>query len=766
MGNAASDMALSAESKRAAMRFDRDEFDVLRQTFRDLARRKDNHDTIDKETFLQYFPLPGLLGERLFEAFDRSKSGEITYDDFIYGTCILSRGTWDQQLNFVFTIYDADGTGAVSKAELRSILNSLPQDILHEGVAAPPMSGAGTYLSEVDGFTNNDLVEQAFVDCDFDHDGRLTLDQFKEWVTQHPVIINVLHTVLPYAGPPDKPSQRSTRVSVLPFKRATSYGALSRNGSHHSLHGFGLAAGDGAAAPDALSGIKRESFRAEEDGEEDAEGSVAQLKDVFPHGAHALLGEGGLQAHHRARSSSLSYMDLARFMDNEHQVRNLLLQAQNLTRVPAVQEGVARLLELLDEHERRRLEGEEQGDGVAGVVQKEGFLYKRGQHLHTWKSRWYLLSHNCLYYYAHQSDLKSRGLIFLVGCMVEPRADEHEAHGYFGLEIQSTYGAYAKVLYCASAAERDAWVHELRHAAQVVPIEEDYVLGGEIGKGRFSHVLNCSNRHTGEQFAVKVIDKQSMEPEERELLRTEIAIMKLLHHPHIIRMEAVYEDRDRIYIVMEKLSGGELFERIVGRPRFSEAEAFRVIKPLVESVAYLHDMGIVHRDLKPENILCGEDLEDLKIADFGLSKLVLPTDVMKMPCGTLSYVAPEVLIMEGYGRETDVWSTGVIMFLLLRGKLPFDGNDREEIIDRTVSVDLERTMRDDAVWQALSHDARDLILKMLERDPSQRITAKDILRHRWMTAMGAERGADQAPGKAPRRRPAAAAPLAGDDLAP
>ena len=119
-----------------------------------------------------------------------------------------------------------------------------------------------------------------------------------------------------------------------------------------------------------------------------------------------------------------------------------------------------------------------------------------------------------------------------------------------------------------------------------------------------------------------------------------------MNHPNIIKLEGIYETRTHMYIVMEKLLGGELFERIVGKPRFTEEEAAKLIRPLLESVAYLHDLGIVHRDIKPENILCGENLDELKIADFGLSKMLLPKEKMDTACGTLSYVAPEVLTMQ------------------------------------------------------------------------------------------------------------------------
>lgn len=365
------------------------------------------------------------------------------------------------------------------------------------------------------------------------------------------------------------------------------------------------------------------------------------------------------------------------------------------------------------------------------LVSREGFLWKKGGAFHMWTKRWYLLSGNCLYYYSNQNDTRPKGVIFLTGSLVEKIHDE-ELKGYFGFELthkdlcsDEHYRHEKRTLFTRSDEEREAWVSLLQHAAQVVPIEDDYVIGKQLGSGRFSRVCECVHKKTGQHFAVKIIDKTLVEPEEKGLLRTEIAVLKLVNHPNIIRMENLYENKQFLYIVMEILTGGELFERIVGKPRFSEADAAKLIRPLLESVAYLHDLGIVHRDLKPENILCGENLEDLKIADFGLSKMILPKETMDTACGTLSYVAPEVLMMQGYGKETDLWSVGVIMFLLLCGKLPFDGDDHDEIIRNTIQAEVRVNQ---AVWSKLSEEARGLMLAMLTKDPKERISAKEALK--------------------------------------
>lgn len=373
------------------------------------------------------------------------------------------------------------------------------------------------------------------------------------------------------------------------------------------------------------------------------------------------------------------------------------------------------------------------------VVSIESYLWKKGKSLfHSLTKRYYLLSGNCMYYYLTPDDVRPKGVIFLTGCIIERmREEDMEIKGYYGFEIvhQDLCGGAGhhahekRILYCRSSTEREKWVTALQHAAHVVPIEDDYVIGKELGRGRFSVVCECVHKETKKHCAVKIIDKATIEPEEKSLLRTEIAVLKLVNHPNIIKLEGLYESKNHLYIVMEMLKGGELFERIVGRPRFSELEAARLLRPLLESVAYLHDLGIVHRDLKPENILCGEELEDLKIADFGLSKMILPKEKMDAACGTLSYVAPEVLTMQGYGKEADLWSVGVIMFLLLCGKLPFDGEDHNEIIRSTIQADLKVNPN---VWNKLTEDAKSLITSLLNKNPKERITARESLKHPFL----------------------------------
>jgi serine/threonine protein kinase len=401
----------------------------------------------------------------------------------------------------------------------------------------------------------------------------------------------------------------------------------------------------------------------------------------------------------------------------------------------------------------------------APLIEHEGWLYKmdkkrEGHH----KKRWYYLQQNFLYWYSTHLEGEPRGVLFLEGSyvkLVSEPAQEAKEYYRFCIHTSSTHGDRVRVLYARSAAQRDEWLSILRRACRSVPFDEEYELGPEIGAGKFARVYKATKRASSEVFAVKVVNKSGLTKAELELLRTEVAILKLVQHPHIIRLENVFETSLELYIVMELLEGGELFNNLVGRSRFNEDEARNLIKPLVESIAYLHSLGIVHRDIKPENLLCsGKPREgssfpfgDVKIADFGLSKLVHPGEVLTMPCGTLAYAAPEVISRQGYGREADLWSLGVILYLVVRGRLPFDSTIKEQVIALTIEAKVDFTHK---VWQSWTPEGLNFVQSRSPRflsscmccsmlhhccmwyagllcpDPASRLSARRAMQHPWL----------------------------------
>jgi serine/threonine protein kinase len=228
------------------------------------------------------------------------------------------------------------------------------------------------------------------------------------------------------------------------------------------------------------------------------------------------------------------------------------------------------------------------------------------------------------------------------------------------------------------------------------------------------------------------MNKNNMDSSDLELVRTEIEILKVCQHPYIIKLYDVFENIDYIYIIMEHCPGGDLFSFLKSRNfMLKEDKVVVIMYKLCKAVYYVHSYGIAHRDIKPENVLLTDESEDadVRLVDFGLSKIVGPNQKCTEPYGTLTYCAPEIILDKPYLKTVDSWSLGVMTYLMLSGSLPFSGKDEHEIAKNVVysKVDFERK----PIWKEISKEAKDFISKLLEKDLKKRIEMKAALEHPW-----------------------------------
>ncbi|KAJ3674560.1 hypothetical protein LUZ60_005176 [Juncus effusus] len=267
-------------------------------------------------------------------------------------------------------------------------------------------------------------------------------------------------------------------------------------------------------------------------------------------------------------------------------------------------------------------------------------------------------------------------------------------------------------------------------------LKDLYSLGRKLGQGQFGTTYLCIEKSSGKEFACKSIAKRKLlSDEDVEDVRREIRIMHhLAGHPNVISIVGAYEDAVAVHLVMELCAGGELFDRIIQRGHYSEKAAAQLARVIVSVVEACHSLGVMHRDLKPENFLFVNQEEDspLKTIDFGLSIFFKPGDTLIDVVGSPYYVAPEVL-MKHYGQEADVWSAGVIIYILLSGVPPFWDETEQGIFEQVLKGQLDFSSDP---WPSISEDAKDLVRKMLIRDPKRRLTAHEALCHPWMRADG------------------------------
>ncbi|KAF8030140.1 hypothetical protein BT93_E2539 [Corymbia citriodora subsp. variegata] len=267
-------------------------------------------------------------------------------------------------------------------------------------------------------------------------------------------------------------------------------------------------------------------------------------------------------------------------------------------------------------------------------------------------------------------------------------------------------------------------------------IKQHYTLGKELGRGQFGITYLCTEKSTGHTYACKSILKRKLVSKgDRDDMKREIQIMQHLSgQPNIVQFRGAYEDRYSVHVVMELCAGGELFDRIIAKGHYTERAAASICRAIVNVVHICHFMGVMHRDLKPENFLLASKNEGamLKATDFGLSVFIEEGKVYRDIVGSAYYVAPEVL-QRRYGKEIDIWSAGVILYILLSGVPPFWAETEKGIFNAILQGEIDFVSDP---WPSISNGAKDLIRKMLTQDPKKRITSAQVLEHPWLKEGG------------------------------
>jgi len=313
----------------------------------------------------------------------------------------------------------------------------------------------------------------------------------------------------------------------------------------------------------------------------------------------------------------------------------------------------------------------------------------------------------------------------------EPKKKAHAAKGELRLEL-TFMGVKAPSTTPSPATTRK--------------VEDVYNMGRELGRGGFAIVYEARKKDGNQAVAIKVINKSTnAEGGAADLaaLNREIEVMSKLKHPNIIELIDVFDTANELYIVMELVTGGELFDKIQQKGTYSEAEAVDLVKQVLSAIQFMHSHGIAHRDLKPENLLCAgqsrEHAEVIKIADFGLAKEFSSSD-LKTCVGSPIYVAPEILSGEAYDCAVDLWSIGVITYILLCGFPPFYSENQSKLFDLILDGKLTFPSPE---WDIVSPAAKDFVKALIVTQSTKRMTAEAALKHQWITSGGNDGGVDK-----------------------
>jgi len=385
--------------------------------------------------------------------------------------------------------------------------------------------------------------------------------------------------------------------------------------------------------------------------------------------------------------------------------------------------GFGGLVDIMDTFEKKRTLRHEMPE-MSGVLLKEGRAFRRKKEVYC------KLAGSVLYFFppeeTDQDDMEyriSEKEVQVNKCVRGSRPME--------LMVQDA-DFHSFSLFATNSEEYAEWYSALVSASKQ-RLESFYELGQVLGKGSYGIVRLARDRSTGEHFAVKILDKTRMKESDFRLLKREMLIVHHLKHDNVVGTYDIFDTSNRLYIVLELMPGGMLYDVIAQQGIFRERDAAIVMRDVFEALAYLHSHNIMHRDMKPENLLCksSEAPFTVKLADFGFAKFIdcIEEYTLGSAVGTPYYVAPEVVKKAPYNTYCDMWSAGVILYNLLSGKQPFAGTKKAEVLGKIKAGDYSFP---DSEWKGISSDAKSIIRGLLQIDPGKRLSASGALHHPWI----------------------------------
>ena len=750
----------------------------LQEVFVDLSTKKEKSKTkyLSRLTFYDYIKLPIFISEKLFNSFASSSQQEgLSEDEFVDGFFKLYMGTFKQTTKTIFDLLDFDKDGIIKKEDVKIILSYLPLNDVseeQEKTLESVKEVLGVQMKSLDEI--DDIVSKTFKK----YEDKMNFEQFKDTVQNKKSdvllqIICFLYQEKPFSaknieslklkygqieddeyekmmnaygkGPKKHVSVKiktPNQTSVLSpagtfFRRKFSIKGFKLDESTKNTNDNNKTKSEDIMAQKMLSKKVENSNNSEFTINEETGKKKGNEIDPYDKNISMvrLNNERTLEDIKQFKSKEYNNKEnIKEFLDKSKQRYS---SPTKYLQEKASYNSLALMNKDID-YEKNLIPINEENEFQNEIIEEKNIMYENWVFKLTENKkikRFYLvLINKDIYYYKDQEKKNMLGMHNLSGCFVQEIQEtlKHEGNEYYIFEIFFNNKSKTRKYYTPDKEIMKKFVSKIKEAIGYMKFTDFYDLKEVIGKGKFGVVNLGIHKKTQQQVAVKIINKDSITTiEDKELVRIEIGILKLCHHPNVVRLLDHLENEDYIFIVTEYIEGGTLGQYFKKKNfNFSERQASSIMSQIANGVKYLHKYGIVHRDLKPDNIMITQqnDFGIVKIMDFGLSKIVSTQEKMVDGYGTLSYVAPEVLLRTPYNKEVDIWSMGIILYYMLCGHLPFKGNKEVIIAEKIVNDDLEF---DEDEWEVRSKKVRELIISCLKKEPEERITIDDFLNHPW-----------------------------------
>ena len=687
----------------------------LKEIWSDLSKRtKDVTKGITKVTFNKYYDLPGIISERLFACFDKDKDGILNLTEFTTGMQSLfsQAESFDSLAKFIFNLYDFNSTGIIKKDDVRVVLSYVP------------LSDSSSNIKE-----NIELVQDKFEDrvesqeqlfhilnIAFKNKDKMNFEEYINVIKNVNSYIFILLLMFLLEKKPF--SNYSIELHSLTFESPNIHVSatptlLPQQIASPSLHSRFLSP-------------KLKKKKLDKNKNNKGLSKATNLLQLYS----------GVD-NSKKKEEVKQEKDESKDLKEKRPQRRMRINLNNLTdKTPELSKNTFLFSQQKESEENK----EELEDNFQEAIEEdqcvryEGYVCKYSQTQKKMKRTYFRLIGKDLYYYKKKEEKNHRGMHNLSGVFIK-KGEDFEYDGKKYLSIVILYKT-EKSYYFDNEEDFNKWFEKLNLAVQNKSLFDKYEVKQKIGKGKFGLVKCGINKETNKQVAIKIMAKKNMDKSDLELAKVEIDILKISQHPNIIKLYDIYENENYIYIIMEYCSGGDLLSYFeYYEYQLKETKVCEIIHKLSMAIYFLHSYGIVHRDLKPENILM-TDLTpeaDIRLLDFGLSKIIGNEEKCTEPYGTLSFVAPEVLQGKPYDKSVDLWSIGIITFLLLCGYLPFDDKHSEREIARQTIQD--PVPFENKIWSKYTPEARTFVEGLLQKKPEKRYSIKELLEHPWIKKM-------------------------------
>ena len=690
----------------------------LKEVYKDLADRNEANRKkgIMKIVFFDYLKLPMFISEKVFTVFDEDKDGFLSSKEFILGMNKLYNGSYQDTIKLIFDILDFNHDGFIEKDDAKMILCLLPLKTDRSKVEYKYQMQSLEEIGEIINSTFGKLK-------------KLNLEEFKNMVEKHKSDIFIQIICFLYQKKPFTENNinvlKSSKKTVpndlilqtpqvkkkennifLPSPLKSTY--LSPASTFLQSINIGESAGLEEEPEPAISGFN---------------GMVRFQNKLIPKKKDIDEKDDDKDVKNVIENSDLVYNSPSVFLKKNKEKKKVSGFSLNSPSPVIVSQSSKKVVTPFTLNELK----EEK-------ITYENYIYKVST-TNKLKKYYLVLINKDIYYYKNEDKKEVVGMHNLSGCFVKDNGTKIlNDKTYYSFTL--VFPSKERSFYCNSKEIYENFTQKLKEAFGYLNFFDYYEMLDDLGEGIFGSVKLGVEKKTKERVAIKIIKKKKAKPSDIELVRTEIDVMKLCHHPNVVHLLDHFENAEYIFIVMEYIRGGRLTDYMKEKKfNFSEKRAAELIYEIAVGVKYLHKYGIIHRDLKPDNIMLTEanDKGHIKIMDFGLSKILGKKEKTSDGFGTLTFVSPEVLIRKPYNKEIDIWSIGVILYLMLSGDLPFDDeeDDEQKIAKSIVFNEVEFPQKK---FGNKSKEVIDLIKRCLTKEPKDRIKVDEIIKSDWIKA--------------------------------